>query len=138
MSSLRPHGLQPTRLPCPWGFSTQEYWSELHFLLQGIFPMQGSNPVSCIGRCIPYHRTREAHSLQIAYSYVCIYFRFCLFLLILNSFYICILHFCQFKMSKYFFSFLSISTSCSFLYETKIYNFDVVNFINFFLILFYF
>jgi len=28
-SSFRPHGLQPTRLLCPWGFSTQEYWSGL-------------------------------------------------------------------------------------------------------------
>ena len=27
--SLRPHGLQPTRLFCPWGFSRQEYWSGL-------------------------------------------------------------------------------------------------------------
>ena len=24
--SLRPHGLYPTRLLCPWGFSRQEYW----------------------------------------------------------------------------------------------------------------
>ena len=24
-----PHGLQPTRLICPWGFSRQEYWSGL-------------------------------------------------------------------------------------------------------------
>ena len=24
---LRPHGLQPARLLCPWGFSRQEYWS---------------------------------------------------------------------------------------------------------------
>ena len=23
--SLRPHGLQPTRLLCPWGFAKQEY-----------------------------------------------------------------------------------------------------------------
>ena len=30
-----------TRLLCP--FSRQEYWSGLHFLLQGIFPAQGSN-----------------------------------------------------------------------------------------------
>ena len=28
-SSLRPHGLQSTRLLCPWGFSRQEYWSGL-------------------------------------------------------------------------------------------------------------
>ena len=27
--SLRPHGLQPARLLCPWGFSRQEHWSEL-------------------------------------------------------------------------------------------------------------
>ena len=27
--SLRPHGLQPARLLCPWGFSRQEYWSGL-------------------------------------------------------------------------------------------------------------
>ena len=25
-SSLQPHGLQPTRLLCPWGISRQEYW----------------------------------------------------------------------------------------------------------------
>ena len=27
--SLRPHGLQPARLLCPWGFSRPEYWSGL-------------------------------------------------------------------------------------------------------------
>ena len=27
--SLQPHGLQPSRLLCPWGFSRQEYWSGL-------------------------------------------------------------------------------------------------------------
>ena len=27
--SLWPHGLQPARLLCPWGFSRQEYWSGL-------------------------------------------------------------------------------------------------------------
>ena len=29
--------------PLSMGFSRQEYWSGLHFLLQGIFPTQGSN-----------------------------------------------------------------------------------------------
>ena len=29
--------------PLPRGFSRQEYWSGLHFLLQGIFPTQESN-----------------------------------------------------------------------------------------------
>ena len=43
--SLRPLvGLWPTRLPCPWGFTRQEYWSGLPCLLQGIFPTQGLNP----------------------------------------------------------------------------------------------
>ena len=30
--------------PPPMEFSRQEYWSGCHFLLQGIFPTQGSNP----------------------------------------------------------------------------------------------
>ena len=29
--------------PLSMGFSRQEYWSGLHFLLQGIFPTQESN-----------------------------------------------------------------------------------------------
>ena len=28
-NSLQPHGLQPTKLLCPWGFSRQKYWSGL-------------------------------------------------------------------------------------------------------------
>ena len=42
--SLQLHGLHPTRFLGPWGFSRQEYWSGLPFLLQGIFPTQGWNP----------------------------------------------------------------------------------------------
>ena len=115
---LPPHGLQ---LLCPWDFSRKNTGVSCHFLLQGIFPMQGWNPVSSIGRCILYHRTREAHGLQIAYSYVFIYFQFCLFLLILNSFYICILYFCQFKMSKYFFHFcLLVFSAVSFMKQKSI------------------
>ena len=41
--SLRPHGLQPTRLLCPWDFPGNSTGVECHFLLQGIFPTQGSN-----------------------------------------------------------------------------------------------
>ena len=40
------------------GFSRQECWSGCHFLLQGILPTQGLNPISCIsciGRQILYH-----------------------------------------------------------------------------------
>ena len=38
--------------PLFMGFSRQKYWSSCHFLLQGIFPTQGSNQclyTSCIG-----------------------------------------------------------------------------------------
>ena len=44
-SSLGPHGLQPASLLCPWNLQAG-YWSSCHFLLQGIFPTQGSNQVS--------------------------------------------------------------------------------------------
>ena len=39
--SLRPHGLQPTRLLCPWGFSRQEYWSGLPCPPPGDLPNPG-------------------------------------------------------------------------------------------------
>ena len=42
--SLRPHGLQSTRFLCPWDFPGKDTGAGCHFLLQGIFPTQGSNP----------------------------------------------------------------------------------------------
>ena len=39
-NSLQPHGLQPTRLLCPWVFLRQEYWSGLPFP----FPRDLLNP----------------------------------------------------------------------------------------------
>ena len=41
--SLRPHGPQPARLLCPWNFSDKNTGASCHFLLQGIFPIQGLN-----------------------------------------------------------------------------------------------
>ena len=42
--SWRPHGLQPARLLlCPWHFPGKNTGVGCHFLLQGIFPTQGSN-----------------------------------------------------------------------------------------------
>ena len=43
--SLPPHGLQPTRLLCPWDFPGKNTGVGCHFLLQGIFPDQGSETV---------------------------------------------------------------------------------------------
>ena len=41
--SLRPHGLWPSRLLCPWDSPGKNIGVGCHFLLQGIFLMQGSN-----------------------------------------------------------------------------------------------
>ena len=41
--SLRPHGLLPARLLCWWDFPGENTGVGCHFLLQGIFPNQGSN-----------------------------------------------------------------------------------------------
>ena len=41
---LQPHGLQPSRFLCPWDFPGNSTGVDCHFLLQGIFPTQGSNP----------------------------------------------------------------------------------------------
>ena len=41
---LRPHGLLPSRLFCPWDFSGKNTGVDCHALLQGIFPTQRSNP----------------------------------------------------------------------------------------------
>ena len=42
---LRLHGLQPTRLLCPWNFPGKNTGVGCYFLLQGIFLTQGSNLV---------------------------------------------------------------------------------------------
>ena len=38
---LRPHGLQPVRLLCPWGFSRPEYWRGLPYPPPGDLPKPG-------------------------------------------------------------------------------------------------
>ena len=42
--SLQPHGVQPTRLLCPWNSPGRDTGVGSHSLLQGIFPTQESNP----------------------------------------------------------------------------------------------
>ena len=41
--SLRPYGLQPSRLLCPWDFPGKNTGVSSHSLFQGIFQTQGSN-----------------------------------------------------------------------------------------------
>jgi len=52
--SSQPHGLYPTRLLCPWGFSRKEYWSGLPCSSPGDLPKPGIEP-----RC----SASQAHSL---------------------------------------------------------------------------
>ena len=42
-NSLQPQQLKPTRFHCPWDFPCKNTRVGCHYLLQGIFPNQGSN-----------------------------------------------------------------------------------------------
>ena len=53
--SLKPLGLQSSRLLCAWDFPGKSTGLGYHFLLQGIFPIQGSNPRLLHYRQILYH-----------------------------------------------------------------------------------
>ena len=43
-NSLQPNRLEPARLLCPWNSPGKNIGVGCHALLQGIFPIQGSNP----------------------------------------------------------------------------------------------
>ena len=74
-NSLRPHGLQPTMLLCPWDFPGKNTRVGCHFLLQEIFLIQGLTQVSCIiGR---HFATRKA---QVQFSSVQLLSRVWLFM----------------------------------------------------------
>ena len=53
--SLRPHGVEPTRLLCPLNFPGKNTGVGCHFLLQQIFPTQGLNLHHLHCRLILYH-----------------------------------------------------------------------------------
>ena len=57
--SVRPHGLQPTRLLCPWASPGKNTGVGCHALLQGIFPAQGSNSGLPHCRGILYHLSHQ-------------------------------------------------------------------------------
>ena len=57
--SLGPHGLQLTRPLRPWDFPSGSTGVGCYFLLQGIFPTQGSNPgLPLVGRRFTVWATR--------------------------------------------------------------------------------
>jgi len=57
--SLRPCGLYPTRLLCPWDFLGKNAGVDSHSLLQGIFLTQESNPGLLHYRWILYHLSHQ-------------------------------------------------------------------------------
>ena len=67
--SLWPHGLQPTKLLCPWDSPGKNAGVGCHFLLQAIFLTQGSNPGLLHRMQILSHwATGEASVLSWSYS----------------------------------------------------------------------
>ena len=60
-NSLQSHGLQPARFLCPWDYPGKNNGPSCHFLLQGIFPTQGSN--LCLLRLLHW----QADSLPLSH-----------------------------------------------------------------------
>ena len=66
--SLQPRGLEPTRLLCPWDFPDNSPGVACHFLLQGIFPTQGSNSGLPHYRQMLYHLSHQGSPISPKYS----------------------------------------------------------------------
>ena len=69
-NSLPPHGLQPATHLCPWNSLDKNIGVGSHFLLQGIFPTQGSNLgfLHCrqILYCLSPREANLAHHLMLS------------------------------------------------------------------------
>ena len=67
--SWRPHGLQPTRLLCPWNFPGKNTGVGCHALLQGSFLTQGLNLGLLHYRQILYHLSHDNSTYDICQAY---------------------------------------------------------------------
>ena len=63
--SLRPHGLKPTRLLCPWNSLGKNTGVYCNSLLHGIFPTQGLNLGLLHGRQIIYSLEWNNHPIKV-------------------------------------------------------------------------
>ena len=70
--SLPPHGLQPTRLLCPWNSPVKNTGVGSHFLLLGIFPTQESNPATQVDSLLSEPPGKPLQALLQAFSLVSI------------------------------------------------------------------
>ena len=68
LTRLRPHGVLPARLLCPWNFPGKNTRVGCHFLLQGIFLTQGSNAhfLHCQEDSLPLSHQESPHSIPIS------------------------------------------------------------------------
>ena len=62
-------GLQPPRLLCPWDFPGKNTELGCHFLLQGIFQTQGSDPHLLSWRRIPYPLSHQGSPILVTAFY---------------------------------------------------------------------
>ena len=62
--TLRPHGMYPARLLCPWNSPGKNTGVGCHSLLQGISPTQGSNLGLLHCRPIIYHLSHKRSSKE--------------------------------------------------------------------------
>ena len=63
-NSVRPHGLQPTRLPCPWGSQARTLeWVATHASRGSAWPQDQTQVcyISCTGRQVLYHQQHHLH-----------------------------------------------------------------------------
>ena len=65
-NSLRPYGLQPTRLLHPWDFLGKSAGVGCHFLLQGIFLTQESNLGLLHCRQTLYHLSHKGSQTEVS------------------------------------------------------------------------
>ena len=93
-NSLRPHGLQPARLLCPWDFPGNYTGVGCLSLLQGIFPTQGSN----LG--LPHYRQDSLPSelpgktVHMYFLYMYIILHMCILYYIKYNMYIAYMYMC--------------------------------------------
>ena len=65
--SLLHHGLKPSSLLCPWGFSRQEYWSGLLCIPPGDLPNPGIESALLYCRWILYRLSHQGSPFNIQY-----------------------------------------------------------------------
>ena len=73
--SVQSYGLQPARFLCPWEFPVKHTGVGYHFLLQGIFPTQRSNPGLLPCRQILCHLSQQGIpciQLITYYDHMCV------------------------------------------------------------------